>query len=325
MPPPNVLSKMGFVCAARGLDGLPPPPLAEIAFAGRSNVGKSSLLNALSGNRARGTRSTIGIASVANRPGVTRTINVYANPLGAQLVDLPGYGFAFGAEEELARWQEAMRAYLARRGSPLRVLLLIDARQSLKQSDRDFLLWLDREARVPLHVVLSKCDLVQAEELAKRHTMLGDELKKLSLKYLKPPHHMVSSKTMGGIELLRATLSTTLPEAIIGKGRKRLQKEERSIPEEPKILERNDGDVPLDEVATPAARRFAEDLLARRAAERAAPPPSSPRRLRGAEAARERAGGGLAAREKQQAMARDYSRIRIAKRREQNRAARRGR
>ena len=124
---------------------------------------------------------------------------------------------------------------------------------------------------------------------------------------------------------MRATLSTTLPEAIIGKGRKRLQKEERSIPEEPKILQRNDGDVPLDEVATPAARRFAEDLLARRAAERAAPPPSSPRRLRGAEAARERAGGGLAAREKQQAMARDYSRIRIAKRREQNRAARRGR
>ena len=144
LPPTNVLSKMGFVRSHRDLKDLG-PPLAEIAFAGRSNVGKSSLLNALSGNRTPNSRGTVGIASVANKPGVHAAINVYKNPSGAQLVDLPGYGFAFGAEEELKLWQESMRGYLARSGAPLRVLLLIDARQSLRQSDRDFLLWLDRE------------------------------------------------------------------------------------------------------------------------------------------------------------------------------------
>lgn len=148
---PSVLSKMGFVQSSPDLEGMPPPALAEIAFAGRSNVGKSSLLNALSGNRTPGVRGTVGVAAVANRPGVTRTLNFYANPLGASLVDLPGYGFAYAAAPELAQWQGAMREYLARRGGPLRVLLLVDARQSLKQSDRDFCLWLDREAAVRVH------------------------------------------------------------------------------------------------------------------------------------------------------------------------------
>ena len=95
---------------------------------------------------------------------MTRSLNFYGNALGAQLVDLPGYGFAYADEEEVARWQEQMRRYLSQRGSPLRVVLCIDARQSIKQSDRDFLLWLDREASVPVHVVMTKCDLVLAEE-----------------------------------------------------------------------------------------------------------------------------------------------------------------
>jgi GTP-binding protein len=161
------LRQMGFVLQAHRLEELPPPPLAEIAFAGRSNVGKSSLLNAIAG-KGGGVGGTIGLASVANRPGVTTSINLYANRHGAQLVDLPGYGFAFAKEEEIARWQHAMRSYLSSRGTPLRVLLLMDARQSLKASDRDFLLWLDREASVPMHVVMSKCDLVERTELARR-------------------------------------------------------------------------------------------------------------------------------------------------------------
>ena len=93
---------------------MPPRPLAEIAFAGRSNVGKSSLLNALTG-KISNHKGTIGLASVANRPGVTRSLNFYSNPMGAQLVDLPGYGFAQASEEEMERWQSAMRTYLAKR------------------------------------------------------------------------------------------------------------------------------------------------------------------------------------------------------------------
>ena len=106
--PLNVMKRMGFQSASSSADDLPPPPLAEIAFAGRSNVGKSSLLNALTGKHCNNT-GTIGIAAVKNRPGVTRSLNVYANPLGAQLVDLPGYGYAQASEEEVAQWQAAMR------------------------------------------------------------------------------------------------------------------------------------------------------------------------------------------------------------------------
>ena len=171
----NVLARMGLKQATNTADELPPRPLAEIAFAGRSNVGKSSLLNALTG-KISNHKGTIGLASVANRPGVTRSLNFYSNPMGAQLVDLPGYGFAQASEEEMERWQSAMRTYLAKRGHGgasegqgeaggqsdfLRVILVIDARQAMKQTDRDFLLWLDREAGVPLHVVRAHCAVPQ--------------------------------------------------------------------------------------------------------------------------------------------------------------------
>ena len=250
----NIFARVGFLHAAHAASNLPPPPLAEIAFAGRSNVGKSSLLNALAG-KSCGSRGTIGVAAVANRPGVTRSINFYSNAHGAQLVDLPGYGFAFAQAEEVARWQTTMRDYLSSRGKPLRVLLILDARQSLKQTDREFLLWLDREARVPLHVVMSKCDLVSAPELARRYTVLGTELRALQLEHHVPPHFMISSKTGGGIELLRASLAVALPSKLLGsaakRGARRLEKPLSTVDEV--------------EVATPAARRFAQQLEARRA------------------------------------------------------------
>ena len=320
-PRANLLAQMGFVRSARSLKTAPPPSLAEIAFAGRSNVGKSSLLNALCGNRAPGRRGTVGIASVANKPGVTKTLNFYANPAGAQLVDLPGYGFAYAAEEQLAAWQETMRDYLAKRGDPLRVLLLIDARQSLKQSDRDFALWLDREALAPLHVVMSKCDLVEATELARRYTLLVEELRKLQLRNWRAPVHMVSAKTMGGVELLRASLAACLPESIVEKGRTKLHAARRIVRASEKAAASEKADTaPEVEVTTPAARRFAEQLAARKAA-----PPAPPPVRRGAEAARERAERAMfgdVGREKQHAMATNFSRRRIAKRRERNRPQR---
>ena len=96
----------------------------------------------------------------------------------------------------------------------MRVILVVDARQALKQSDKDFLLWLDREARVPVHVVMSKCDLIAPKELCRRYTILGSTLRDLQLQHHMPPHFMNSSKTMAGVDLLRATLSEAMPPSI---------------------------------------------------------------------------------------------------------------
>ena len=260
-PSVNVLARMGFCHAAHTVRNLPAPALSEIAFAGRSNVGKSSLLNALAGSRG-----TMGVAAVANRPGVTRSINFYQNPSGAQLVDLPGYGFAFASESEVARWQAAMRGYLASGGRPLRVMLVIDARQSLKQSDRDFLLWLDRDVSVPLHVTMSKCDMVPAAELARRYTMLGAELRALQLHHHVPPHHMVSSKTGGGIDLLRASLAVQLPQRVLAAAARHAAREGTAGAGATTTAA---ADLAV-EVATPAAQRFAEQVAARRVKAKAA-------------------------------------------------------
>ena len=196
---------------------------------------------------------------MANKPGVTRSLNFYGNALGAQLVDLPGYGFAYAADAAVDAWQEAMRGYLAQRGAPLRVLLCIDARQSLKQSDRDFLLWLDREAKVPLHVVMTKCDLVVAKELCRRYTLLGEELRSLQLRHHVPPHFMVSSKNKGGIDLLRASLTSAFPEKILGRASAALSKRAKSA------ASRATDDT-LATITTPAAREFAVRAAAKRAA-----------------------------------------------------------
>ena len=192
---------------------------------------------------------------------MTRSINFYANDLGAQLVDLPGYGFAFAAEEEVARWQQAMRAYLARRGDPLRVLLVVDARQSLRESDREFLLWLDGEVGAPVHVVLSKCDLVPPVELARRYTLLGAELRKLQLRHLVQPHHMISSKTNAGIDLLRSSLAAALPEKLVRRAAKHAR---RAGAADGSGHAHSAPTAQLDDISTPAARQFAERLEERK-------------------------------------------------------------
>lgn len=206
---------VGFVGSAHDRATLPEAIGPEVAFAGRSNVGKSSLLNAVVG-KSCGRTGTIGVAAVRNLPGVTKSINFYgkgpADADGPRLVDLPGYGYAFANEQLVKQWQETMRQYMLERDAPtLRVLLLVDARQSLRSSDKDFCLFLEREANLRYHVVMSKCDLVPRVELAKRYTLLTHELNELQLRGLRKPVLMVSSRTGAGINELRGAIADVIP------------------------------------------------------------------------------------------------------------------
>lgn len=147
-----------FVRGVTKLDGLPPDDRAEVAFAGRSNVGKSSLLNALANQKH--------LARASAEPGRTRELNFFETTLPLYLVDLPGYGFARAPKDEIARWTGLMRDYLRGRASLKRVYLLIDARHGLKPSDGEVMDALDAAA-VSYELVLTKADKLGAGQLDK--------------------------------------------------------------------------------------------------------------------------------------------------------------
>ena len=143
-----------FIWGSMSADNLPPETLNEVAFVGRSNAGKSSLVNALTGRKA--------LARVSQTPGATRQINFFN--LGGRLmvVDLPGYGFAKRSKSESEQWQEMIFAYLRRRARLRRVALLIDARRGVLDSDRQVMGLLD-QAAVSYGLVLTKIDEVPAK------------------------------------------------------------------------------------------------------------------------------------------------------------------
>ena len=145
-----------FVSGAASLESLPPVTHPEVAFAGRSNVGKSSLVNALTGRRT--------LARVSAKPGHTRQVNFFDLAQRLLLVDLPGYGFAQVSRSMKETWQDLASAYLRGRPTLVRVCLLIDSRHGVKDSDRETMRNLDRAA-VSYQIVLTKTDQLKAADL----------------------------------------------------------------------------------------------------------------------------------------------------------------
>jgi GTP-binding protein len=185
-----------FFFATDRIDMLPPIGPVEIAFVGRSNVGKSSLLNALTGRNA--------LARTSNTPGRTRQLNFFDLAGRLTLVDMPGYGHAEAPKHEIKRWQELIRLYLTGRPSLRRVVLLVDARHGLKPLDKETMDALD-QAAVSYQAVLTKIDKLKPEALAKVVRSTVAALAKRPAAH--PEVLATSAETGAGIAHLRARLA----------------------------------------------------------------------------------------------------------------------
>jgi len=194
-----------FTAGAMTLDALPAPGLPEVAFAGRSNVGKSSLVNALTGRRT--------LARVSQTPGRTQQINFFDLGGRLALVDLPGYGYSQAGKAKAALWSETVRRFLKGRATLRRVCLLIDARHGPNPHDRSTMTALD-EAAVNYQVVLTKIDKTKAPDLALERAALERELAKHTAAH---PLIMPTSAHEGiGIEALRAELAALAVDSPFG-------------------------------------------------------------------------------------------------------------
>ena len=192
-----------FLLSAPQLQFLPEPLVPEIAFCGRSNVGKSSLLNALTGRRA--------IARASVTPGRTQELNFFDvgrpeedEPVPLfRLVDMPGYGFAKAPIKVVDKWKSLVKSYLRGRQVLSRTLVLVDSRHGLKQVDRDMMKMLD-EAAVSYRIVLTKADKIKAGELAAVAEKTAAEAKRHVAAY--PEIHLTSAEKGMGIAALRAAV-----------------------------------------------------------------------------------------------------------------------
>jgi len=186
-----------FLKSAPALRFLPDPDVPEIAFCGRSNVGKSSLLNALTGRRA--------IARTSVTPGRTQELNFFdvGEPLQFRLVDMPGYGFAKAPPRVVENWRRLVRDFLRGRVVLRRTLLLVDARHGLKPVDLEMMAMLD-DAAVGYRIVLTKADKVKQSTLNEVVARTEAEARKHPAAY--PLVHLTSSETKQGIDELRAAV-----------------------------------------------------------------------------------------------------------------------
>ena len=186
-----------FVKGVVAMSGLPPADRLEVCFAGRSNVGKSSLINALTGRK--------NLARASNTPGRTQEINYFALGDSRHLVDLPGYGYAEAPVAIVAKWQALLKQFLQGRATLRRAFVLIDTRHGVKAVDEEILTLLDKSA-VTFQVVMTKADKVNRET---REANIAQVMGALAHHPAAYPEIIVTSSEKGeGIETLRAIIAT---------------------------------------------------------------------------------------------------------------------
>ena len=188
-----------FVKGVVAMAGLPPADRLEVCFAGRSNVGKSSLINALTGRKS--------LARASNTPGRTQEINYFALGDARYLIDLPGYGYAEAPVAVVAKWQALLKSYLAGRQTLRRAFVLVDARHGIKAVDEEIMVQLDRSA-LTFQTVLTKVDKILKSEREAVIEQVKGALSKHAAAY---PEIVVTSSEKGeGIETLRAIIATMI-------------------------------------------------------------------------------------------------------------------
>ncbi|PIB23927.1 YihA family ribosome biogenesis GTP-binding protein [Amylibacter kogurei] len=186
-----------FLKGVVAMDGMPPADRLEVCFAGRSNVGKSSLINALTGRKA--------LARTSNTPGRTQEINFFTLADDHYLVDVPGYGFANAPLPVVEKWQRLLKAYLSGRPSLRRVFLLIDSRHGPKTADEEIMQLLSKSA-VTFQIVMTKVDKLKKGELDKVLEKTKSVIKKYPASY--PELVLTSSEKGEGIPTLRHIIAT---------------------------------------------------------------------------------------------------------------------
>lgn len=186
-----------FLKGVVAMSGLPDADRIEVCFAGRSNVGKSSLINALTGRK--------GLARASNTPGRTQEINFFTLQDSHYLVDLPGYGYANAPLSVVEKWQKLLKSYLAGRQNLRRAFVLIDARHGIKKVDEEIMALLD-SAAVTFQCVMTKADKVKEKDRARVLDQVREKLSKHPAAY--PEIVLTSSEKGDGIPTLRAIIAT---------------------------------------------------------------------------------------------------------------------